>query len=105
MLSNLLRNAITHGAEGQLIKLVAKREDGEIMLSVANQGKMIPPSMLPGLFIPFQQGGADKKRKGLGLGLYIASEIAKAHGGTLSVVSDERQTKFTFRMPQGPAPL
>lgn len=105
MLSNLLRNAITHGAEGQLIKLVAKREDGEIMLSVANQGKMIPPSMLPGLFIPFQQGGADKKRKGLGLGLYIASEIAKTHGGTLNVVSDERQTKFTFRMPQGPAPF
>tara|TARA_R110002049_G_scaffold34718_2_gene112866 strand:+ start:512 stop:1714 length:1203 start_codon:yes stop_codon:yes gene_type:complete len=104
MLSNLLRNAITHGAEGQRIDLVAKRVDSEIILSVANQGKMIPPSILPSLFVPFQQGGANKKRKGLGLGLYIASEIAKAHGGTLNVVSDERETKFTFRMPQGTVP-
>jgi hypothetical protein len=39
------------------------------------------------------------RREGLGLGLYIASEIAKAHGGTLDAVSNPAETRFTFRMP------
>jgi signal transduction histidine kinase len=37
--------------------------------------------------------------QGLGLGLYISSEIAKAHGGSLDVVSTAEETRFTFRMP------
>ncbi len=61
---------------------------------------MIPADQLPSLFLPFHQGALGSKRAGLGLGQHIASEIADAHGGTLSVVSDENQTKFTFRMPQ-----
>jgi len=103
MLSNLLRNAITYGAEGRRIEVAAKRAEGEIVLSVANEGKAIPADILPSLFLPFQQGTAGRNRKGLGLGLYIASEIAKAHGGNLSVTSDDDQTKFIFRMPQAGA--
>jgi phosphoserine phosphatase RsbU/P len=40
-------------------------------------------------------------QQGLGLGLYIASEIARAHGGTLGVTSSDDETVFTFRMPAG----
>ncbi len=99
MLSNLLGNAITHGAADRPIKVTAKFEDGAFLLSVANEGDMIPQEHLPGLFLPFDQGSQRQSREGLGLGLFISSEIAKAHGGTLDVESSERETTFTFRMP------
>ena len=99
MLSNLLGNAVTHGADGRSIRIVAKIVDDHFHLSVANEGKMVPVEKLPKLFLPFHQAASEENREGLGLGLYIASEIAKAHDGTLSVSSDHNQTEFTFRMP------
>ena len=51
------------------------------------------------LFQPFYRAKVRRTQQGLGLGLYIASEIAKAHGGTLEAQSQERETRFTFRMP------
>jgi signal transduction histidine kinase len=51
------------------------------------------------LFEPFFRGDVRPSGEGLGLGLYIASEIAKAHGGTLDVTSSGGETRFTFRMP------
>jgi signal transduction histidine kinase len=55
-----------------------------------------------GLFQPFTRGPhrANQQGLGLGLGLYIASEIAKAHGGALEVASTPAETRFTFRMPR-----
>jgi sigma-B regulation protein RsbU (phosphoserine phosphatase) len=52
------------------------------------------------LFHPFFRGEARPSRQGLGLGLYIVSEIAKAHGGELHVTSTEEETRFTFTMPR-----
>ena len=54
---------------------------------------------MPKLFEPFFRGEARASRQGLGLGLYIASQIALAHGGTLIVASTLAQTRFTFTMP------
>jgi sigma-B regulation protein RsbU (phosphoserine phosphatase) len=51
------------------------------------------------LFHPFYRGTVKQSLQGLGLGLYIASEIARAHGGTLDVNSSADETWFTFRMP------
>jgi phosphoserine phosphatase RsbU/P len=51
------------------------------------------------LFQPFYRGEAHGPSQGLGLGLYIAAEIAKAHGGTIEVDSSETETRFMFRMP------
>jgi sigma-B regulation protein RsbU (phosphoserine phosphatase) len=67
-------------------------------LSISNGGKQIPPGDLARLFMPFVRG-AHVSEKGLGLGLYIASEIAKAHGGTLTASSSPVETRFTFQMP------
>ena len=51
------------------------------------------------LFQPFFRASVPTEHKGLGLGLFISQEIARAHGGTLTVHSDEQETRFTFRMP------
>jgi phosphoserine phosphatase RsbU/P len=54
------------------------------------------------LFQPFYRGEVRPSQQGLGLGLYIASEIAKAHGGALAVTSVQDETRFTFSMPLAP---
>ena len=51
------------------------------------------------LFQPFFRASKDSGQPRLGLALYIASEIARAHNGTLDVVSTPEETRFTFRMP------
>jgi signal transduction histidine kinase len=80
--------------------LVAADED-TFEMAVANQGEPIPPATVQHLFQPFFRGTTRSGQQGLGLGLYIASEIARAHGGTLTVASSSEETRFTFRMPQG----
>jgi signal transduction histidine kinase len=99
MLSNLLGNAATHGAHDTPIKVRARRADGRFELTVANRGEPIPPETLPHLFKPFYR--AAEGQQGLGLGLYIAAEIARAHGGSLTVESAAGETRFLFQMPQG----
>ena|ERR1700730_3797820 len=68
-------------------------------LSVSNQGYPIPAETIKDLFKPFVRATARPSQPSLGLGLYIASEIARAHGGTLTVESLYDETRFTFRMP------
>lgn len=99
LLSNLLGNALTHGAADAPVQVMAVARDGQFTLSVANAGKPIPPAAMERLFHPFCRGEVQSNLQGLGLGLYISSEIARAHGGTLSATSDERQTVFTLQMP------
>lgn len=99
LLSNLLGNALTHGRADAPVRVSAVREPGTFELSVANTGDRIPPDLMENLFRPFFRGGSGHSREGLGLGLYIAHEIAKAHGGTLEAESSDQETRFTFRMP------
>jgi signal transduction histidine kinase len=99
LLSNLVANALTHGASEEPILVSASTLDGTFELSVSNQGEPIPPSTLERLFQPFFRVAVRPSQQGLGLGLYIAYEIARAHGGSLDVTSDPTETRFTFRMP------
>lgn len=99
LLSNLLANAITHGsADGPIVVRTTIAPEG-FEMSVANAGRPIPPEALERLFDPFTREEVRPSQNGLGLGLYISSEIARAHGGTLSATSSPVQTRFTFRMP------
>ena len=102
--SNLLGNALTHGARDEAISIVCEDDADEFRLSVFNTGAEIPPDVLARLFQPFEQGGNDGSAGGLGLGLYIASTIAAAHGGRIDVASAPHGTSFTFRMPIGTLP-
>ncbi len=95
LVSNLVGNAVQHGAVEHPVTVRAWREDDRFLLSVANGGKPIPDETRPVLFTPFARGhGA-----GLGLGLYIASEIARGHGGGIDFVSTPEETRFTLDMP------
>lgn len=100
--SNLLANAVTHGAPSQPIRFGAITEGGEFILSVANAGEPIPDEVRASLFQPFFRGHVRPSRNGLGLGLFIAFEIAKAHQGTLEFASDAHETCFTLRIPRLP---
>ncbi|KRD99986.1 PAS domain-containing sensor histidine kinase [Bosea sp. Root381] len=99
LLSNLLGNALTHGAIGQPVRVEVSANANGLELSVANAGDPIPTAAMEHLFQPFFRGDVRQSANGLGLGLHIASEIAKAHGGTLTVSSTPDETRFTFRMP------
>ncbi len=105
LLSNLLGNAVTHGSKTDPITVRAWTEEGLLVIAVSNGGRPIDEATRLKLFQPFFRGELRPNQVGLGLGLHIASEIAKAHGGTLEVASDDRETCFTFSMPlQAPAP-
>jgi signal transduction histidine kinase len=99
MVSNLLANACSHGAPEKPVRIHAATNRDELVLWVANGGPPIPPETMDRLFQPFFRREVRPSLQGLGLGLHIASEIAKAHGGTIQVVSTPQETRFTFRMP------
>jgi signal transduction histidine kinase len=99
LFSNLLSNALTHGAPQIPIRIHATTADGTFKLSVANGGDAIPPLALEHLFQPFSRGIVKPNQSGLGLGLHIAAEIAHAHDGDIGVVSTNEETRFTLQMP------
>jgi signal transduction histidine kinase len=99
LLSNLLGNALMYGATEKPIQVRVSADAAALEISVANAGEPIPPGALKRLFQPFARGAVRPSQQGLGLGLFIASEVARAHGGTLDVVSSAEETRFTFRMP------
>jgi sigma-B regulation protein RsbU (phosphoserine phosphatase) len=99
LFSNLLGNALTHGLEGGVVSVKAITTD-KFELEVCNRGDPIPPEAIERLFLPFSRAGAARSnQQGLGLGLFIASQIAQAHGGRIDVTSTPELTCFTFRMP------
>ncbi|KDN97491.1 MULTISPECIES: GAF domain-containing sensor histidine kinase [Pseudomonas] len=100
LLSNLIANALTHGAADSPVNVMADIRDRVFVLGVHNQGEPIAPQVMAQLFQPFSRPRDDAPQPGLGLGLYIANQIALAHGGRMEVVSSaEAGTLFTFRLP------
>ena len=99
LFSNILGNALTYGyADAPVIVNVSSNKE-KFSLSVANAGKQIPEDKIARLFQPFSRGEGEQSKEGLGLGLYIASEIARAHEGSLRVTSSEEQTCFVLELP------
>jgi phosphoserine phosphatase RsbU/P len=78
---------LTHGASDSPIRVRAATQNHVFELSVANAGEPIPAATMAKLFRPFYRGAVRRSLQGLGLGLFIASEIARAHGGRLTVDS------------------
>jgi hypothetical protein len=98
--SNLIGNALKHGAPQSPVKVSARAENSDFVLNVWNAGDPIPPENLDRICEPFWRPSTSGNREGLGLGLYICNEIVRAHGGSLSVTSTpESGTNFTARLP------
>lgn len=103
LLSNLLGNALTHGAEALPVYVRAAADAHYLTLSVSNGGEPIPPSVLPKVFEPYWRPPSSAPGGGLGLGLYICQQIVQAHHGTLEACSTrEDGTCFTARIPINP---
>jgi len=98
LLSNLLANAVVHGDVARPVRVQATSINGVFRLEVANHGAPIAPTKLDKLFQPFTRADDGKPHQGLGLGLYIAAEIARAHGGDIEVTSTATETRFTLVM-------
>lgn len=98
LLSNLLANALAHGSTEQPVRVSARVVAEQFELTVSNGGDPIPHAVRPRLFQPFNRTVISEVREGLGLGLYIARQIALAHGGDLTMSSTREETRFTFAM-------
>jgi signal transduction histidine kinase len=100
LLSNLVSNAIIHGAPDGEVQVSGRLTEHGLTLSVHNLGPAIAENVRAQLFKPFARPSVRSPRGGLGLGLYIACQIAVAHGGRLEVSStDEDGTLFSFHLP------
>jgi signal transduction histidine kinase len=99
VVATLVSNAIRYG-EGKPIRVTVERGEGTARLTVRDQGVGIAPAMLPTLFSRFERAGAPRSYGGLGLGLYVASHIVRAHGGTVRVESQlGRGSTFVVELP------
>jgi PAS domain S-box-containing protein len=101
VVANLVTNAIDYGAPSEPVEVRWRGEAEAAVLEVVNRGPVIPRELLPRLFEPMTRGDPSR-RHGLGLGLFITREVARAHGGNASARSSvEQGTVFEVRLPRG----
>jgi signal transduction histidine kinase len=110
--SNLVGNALEHGAADSAVVLRIRGEHDQVLLEVHNRGEPIPQAILPRMFEPFRGTTSSDRRdeprpasrggkNGLGLGLWIVAQIVEGHGGTIAVRSSASEgTTFTVRLPR-----
>jgi signal transduction histidine kinase len=111
-LENLMVNAVTHGGPGVRARVWGERSGSEVLLHVEDDGPGIPAADLPRVFEPFGRGDRARTVPGHGLGLAIALEVARAHGGDLTVASPPASPgtprpgcRFTLRLPAPVEPV
>jgi signal transduction histidine kinase len=104
LLRNLVSNAIRHGFPNTPVRVRLLDEDHEVCLEVTNNGPTLDPADVNQMFDPLTRGSASddsrSTREGLGLGLFIVREIARAHGGEVQGRSDGDETTFSVRLPR-----
>lgn len=106
VLTNLIGNALEHGSDRTVVTVAVHGDDKEVCVSIHNRGAAIPEEQMDGLFNAMKRQGIADKSSGpsanLGLGLYIADQIVRAHKGRISVKSSEEAgTTFTLHLPRG----
>jgi PAS domain S-box-containing protein len=106
VLSNLIGNAIQHGTGGPIEVAVADAPAGAVSIEVHNLGPPIPKAAQSSIFGAFHRETAEGSRpsRSIGLGLFIADQIVRAHGGSIAVRSPDRNgTTFSVTLPRRPA--
>jgi signal transduction histidine kinase len=92
--SNLVGNALKHGAPHRPIRVLATTDERSFELAVANEGEAIDPAVMRQLFQPFFRG------KGRSRSGPLHCRHARAHGGRIDVASSKEETLFTLRIPR-----
>ncbi|ASW03444.1 sensor histidine kinase [Paraburkholderia aromaticivorans] len=104
LLGNLVLNAIKYGTPDAPVRVAMTGEGRQVRFEVRNQGPAIDRTTMQRIFDPLQRGlnqqGSNNADGNLGLGLYIAREIAKAHGGEIEAQSDDAETVFAVHLPR-----
>src|SRR3990170_470356 len=104
ILSNLLSNALKFTPPGGTVAAALFVDHGEVVFRVADTGPGIAADELPHIFDRFFRG-RDARARGSGIGLTVARELARAHGGEIEVTSEPgRGTTFIVRFPASPSP-
>ena len=102
MLTNLIPNSIKYAA-GRPIHVSVGGTGRRRCLEVQRQGPGIPEAQLPRIFERFERAASARHYGGMGLGLYVARQIAEAHGGSISATNLEPGgVRFTVRLPVDP---
>lgn len=99
--NNILKNAVAYSYDNTQIEIHAQKRDQAIHVSISNFGRTIPKQKLERIFEKFYRLDAARSSHtgGAGLGLAIAKEIVEAHGGSISVTSENQVTVFTVDLP------
>ena len=103
VLSNLLLNALAYRSPQSAVRLDVTGSEGDVTFTVTNKGPTIPSDTLGTLFEPLKRGAPPAEPEGsthLGLGLFVAREIVKAHRGGIHARSGEGETVFTVCLPR-----
>jgi signal transduction histidine kinase len=108
LLGNLVLNALKYGAQDTPVCVLVTGDVTRVRIDVSNRGSAIEPATLARIFDPLERGrdsqNQDERAGSLGLGLYIASEIARAHHGVIETRSDETETTFSVSLPRAEQP-
>jgi two-component system heavy metal sensor histidine kinase CusS len=102
-IGNLLSNALRHALKQSVVEVIVTRLPDAVELTVKNAGHPIDESVIPRLFDRFyrtQKSRPHPEQSGTGLGLSITRSLMLAHGGTITVVSNEKNTSFTLVFPK-----
>jgi PAS domain S-box-containing protein len=102
VLLNLASNAVKHAAPDTSVAVAAHREQGDVLVSVTNEGEPIPDSLRDRIFEPFVQSGEPSGRTadGVGLGLHIVGKLVDAHGGRVELREADGKVTFVIRVPE-----
>jgi signal transduction histidine kinase len=96
---NLVENAVKYNRRGDKILISAEKHDHVVQICVGNSGPGIPPERAPNVFGRFYRARGDEQTPGHGLGLSIARELARAHGGDLTLTRTQSDwTEFCLRL-------
>ena len=100
VLSNLISNAVHHGEPGAAVDVDVAVSSENVTLSITNRGEPIPEALLPKLFQPYQRLDRGGAPGGLGLGLYIVSEVVRLHRGRIDAQNlDGGLVRFVCTFP------
>jgi signal transduction histidine kinase len=103
LLRNLVTNALQYGFAGEPVRVALRGLEEGVRLEVSNTGPTIQSADVSEIFDPLRRGSPQvhsSDRHGVGLGLFIVREIARAHGGEVHVRSDAGETTFVVELPR-----